>query len=55
MLLVGPPGVGKTFAVKAVEAMCADICKVATTYEAAILNSSLYYLLFIDSNSDTNI
>lgn len=54
VLLVGPPGVGKTYAVKAVEAMCADICKVATTF-LFFNKSCLLVYFFIYSDSDTDI
>jgi hypothetical protein len=50
VLLVGPPGVGKTFAVKALKTICADSCKVSPT-SAYCMDMNCYLGWGIDQNT----
>lgn len=38
VMLLGPPGVGKTYAVKAVKHLCRDWCKVSCKFDGLDLN-----------------
>ncbi len=44
IMLLGPPGTGKTYAVKAVQHLCRDTCKVSFTSDSFLFFPLIYIL-----------